>query len=117
MKIVIENVESIKRGFATTIEFGYSQEFWDAEQLATGRIRVSFRHKQASPVLWTADTEDGTITRPGNRKFEIALPASATASMLPEHVQFDLVRGAEDEARAVPGYFLWPVETRVTENA
>lgn len=115
MRVVFSNVEAIKVGFAITIEFGFGQALWDAEQMETGRMRAGFH--QDGKTLWTADTEDGSMTRPGARKFEIALPASATALMLPKHVTFDLVRGEGDDARAIPGRFRWPVEIQVTENA
>ncbi|TIS37500.1 hypothetical protein [Mesorhizobium sp.] len=115
MRVVFSNVEAIKIGFGITIEVGFGQALWDAEQMETGRMRAGFH--QDGVTLWTADTEDGSITRPGNRKIEISLPASASALMLPKHVTFDFVRGEGPDARAIPGRFHWPVETQVTENA
>lgn len=113
MRIVFCNVEAIKIGFAITIEVAFGQAFWDAEQMDTGRMRAGF--SQDGAALWTADTADGSLARPGNRKLEIALPASASALMLPKHVTFDFVRGEGDAARALPGKFHWPVETQVTD--
>ncbi|MER9706027.1 hypothetical protein NKJ10_17525 [Mesorhizobium sp. M0204] len=115
MKVIFTNVEAIKVGFSITIEVGFGQAFWDAEQMDTGRIRIGF--SQDGTTLWTADTLDGSITRPGNRKFEISVPASASALMLPKPVTFDFVRGDGPDARAIPGQFHWPVEIQVTANA
>ncbi|MER8394085.1 hypothetical protein NKH10_19535 [Mesorhizobium sp. M1340] len=114
MKVIFTNVESIKVGFSITIEVGFGQAFWDAEQMDTGRIRAGF--SQDGTTLWTADSLDETLVRPGNRKFEISVPASASALMLPKPVTFDFVRGEGDDARAIPGQFHWPVEIQVTAN-
>ncbi|ESW92919.1 hypothetical protein NKL07_21795 [Mesorhizobium sp. C280B] len=115
MRVIFSNVEPIKVGFAITIEVGFGQAFWDTEQLETGRIRAGFA--QGGATFWVADTLDGTLVRPGNRKFEIVLPASATALMQPKPVTFDFVRGVGVDARAIPGKFHWPVDIQVTPNA
>lgn len=115
MRVVFSNVEAIKIGFAIIIEVGFGQSLWDIEQMDAGRMRAGF--SQDGVTLWTADTAVGSMTRPGNRKFEIALPASASALLLPKHVTFDFVRGEGADARAIPGQFHWPVEIQVTENA
>ncbi|MER9961631.1 hypothetical protein NKJ72_11800 [Mesorhizobium sp. M0045] len=115
MRVIITNVEPIKVGFSITILVGFGQALWDAEQMETGRIRAGFA--QGGTTFWTADTLDGTIIRPGSRKLEIALPASATALMAPKPVTFDFVRGQGADARAIPGKFHWPVDIQVTANA
>lgn len=112
-------VDPIRPGYPYLLLLEFPEEFWEGEQLASGRLVAHFREIVPGPLAWQADSAAGTIRRDAaTREIAIDIPAEATAVFSRAAVVFDLVRLGDDadEARVVPGTYQWPVRKAVTRD-
>lgn len=115
---VVENVAPITE-YGGTIDVIFSSAAWTAYSLGSGRIVAQFRaHPRSASLLFEADTDDSTITRPGSYTLRVSIPDSAgeTLVTLP-HVYFDFVHIDGSTYTAVPGIVRWPCRVVSTKKA
>lgn len=119
MQIRFPNVEPIRPGYeGPPIRIRYSAEFYAAESLGSGRLVAQFRASLAGDVLFTADSQDGTIAREGDDTIVVTIPAASSGVFADLATAiFDFVRiGADGVRRVVPGRWSWPVKLPVTRD-
>ena len=112
-------VDPIRPGYPYLLLLEFPEAFWESEQLASGRLVAHFRETVPGPLIWQADSGDGSIARDAEaREVVIAIPAEATAAFSRAVVVFDLARFGDgaDDARVVPGTYQWPVRKAVTRD-
>lgn len=116
MRTKFENVRPIRPGYDAALTISYGVDFWSAEQLDSGRLVAQFRQEVNGPVIATADSDAGTITRPSARTITLTVAAADTADMQEREIYFDLIRIADGAQRPVPGRWKWPVRATVTRD-
>lgn len=112
-------VEPIRPGYPYVLTLVLPETFWEAEQLATGRLVAHFRDTVPGALVWQADSGDGSVARDAEAcEIVITIPAAATAAFSRAVIVFDLARFGDDadDARVVPGTYQWPVRKAVTRD-
>jgi len=117
MNQVFKNVKPIAPGFDNEIRIQYSDQYWTLMAVGTGRLIAHFREEvDSESILFTADTDNGSITRSAGNTLSIKIPASATVNWKMRGVVFDIARVDGSEKSGLPGAFRWPVRQRVTRD-
>ena len=101
------------------ISVTFTAATWAAYSLGSGQLIAHFRRSinDANPI-WQADTDDGTITRPGSYSLKVIIPDSVGEDFIPyRHVHFDFVRVSSGVYTAIPGSIKWPVRPVYTQKA
>lgn len=110
-------VEPIRPGYPYKVSILYPLDFWEAEQLAEGRMVAHFRATLGGELVFSADSDTGAIARDAaERRIDISIPAAATQAFPPSRVVFDFARMTDGGSRAVPGLYSFPVRQAVTRN-
>lgn len=116
MRQVFPNVAPIRPGYVSPLSIAFAQSFWDEMQLSTGRLVAQFRKSLDEPVIFTADSDAGSIARPGGRVVIITVPADKSADFTGNIAVFDLVRLDGGVQTPIPGRWQWPVFATVTRD-
>src|SRR4051794_40876675 len=111
MKQIFRNVMPINPGYDSdnAITIAYSQTFWDAMGLDSGRLVAHFRKTVPGPLLYEADSEDATILRSGASSVIIKVPAAASVLFPAPAVLFDVIQIIGGDQNVIPGRWSWPV--------
>lgn len=115
--MISQEVEPIRPGYPIELRISFPRAFWDAEQLATGRLVAQLRPNVPGGLLFEADTATGTVQREADRTVVIFLDDAATQKMVAASmVIFDFARIDAGDRRAIAGYVIWPVQRTVTRD-
>lgn len=113
----VEDVAPITE-YGATISVVFTSDAWTAYALGSGRLVAQFRvHPRSDAVLWAADSDLGTITRPGSYTLTITIPDSAGELLVGvNYVYFDFVHIASDVYTPIPTLVKWPTGHVVTKK-
>lgn len=117
MKKTFAGIEAIRPGYPFEVRLSYPEAFYEAEEIATGRIVAHVRQAVPSPLAFALDSEDGSIRLDEPNTIVLAISGENSATLGGGICVWDFVRIAEDGAqRAIPGRWTWPVSMTVTRG-